>query len=260
MFHLNQTSVILQCTYSYIRVNIHVHWPCPRPGCGNKEEDSPGCLYLYPDQASLLSLWSMTESIDYGFFNSVNGLRLQEPDLMAQRLYCHRQSVSNFIWLRSPVKGIITWSLRRHGCPICFSWKKLTTRQQTHIFFLLLPSLWLSYHLFSKMSFSKIPCNLVYTRCLHIFTHRSLNIPITHGWQRKTVINNILVSTSFSFNITDNHFFRIKDQIVSFICSLTLYHEYLCIFSPLKNVNAYTGHQPMNGPLLFHLTFLNLGL
>ena len=94
MFYLNQTSITLQCIYSYISGNIHVHCPWPHPGCGNKEEDSPGCLYFYPDQASLLSLWSTTESIDYGFFNSVNGLRLQEPDLMAQRLYCHRQSVS----------------------------------------------------------------------------------------------------------------------------------------------------------------------
>lgn len=206
MFHLNQTSVILQCTYSYISVHIHVHWPCPHPGCGNKEEDSPGCLYLYPDQASLLSLWSITESIDYGFFNSVNGLRLQEPDLMAQRLYCHRQSISTFIWLRSLVEGVITWSWRRHGCPICFSWKKTPHKAANTCFLSIAPfPLAIIPSLFQDV-LPKIPCNLVCTRCLHLFTHHSLNIPITHGWQRKTVINNIWGSTSFYFNITDNHF------------------------------------------------------
>lgn len=96
-------------------------------------------LFLPSSEWSLLPLWSMAEVIDYGSFNSANGLFiLQEPGLMAQRLLRHRQSAPPVIRLRSLAEGSLS---RRWGDTalswiphraISDTWPHMTWEQHSH--------------------------------------------------------------------------------------------------------------------------------
>ena len=96
MLYLTHMSIIPQCAYSRISVHMHLCCPCPQLACGNKEGDSPGVSTFIQTKPPFIPV-VMAESIDCGSFNSANGLRVQEPDLMAQRPAWHRQSVSTFM-------------------------------------------------------------------------------------------------------------------------------------------------------------------
>lgn len=96
MLYLTYPSIIPQCVYSRVSVDMLLCCPCPHLGYGNKEGDSPDVSTFIQTKLPFIPV-VMAESIDCGSFNSANGLRVQETDLMAQRPAWHRQSVSAFM-------------------------------------------------------------------------------------------------------------------------------------------------------------------
>lgn len=176
--------------YSCVNVHIRLLRPCSHLGCGNKEGDSHGVSTFLQAKPPFIPVVT-AESVDCGSFNSTNGPWVQEPDLMAQRPAWHRQSVSTFLWLRSPVGQIITGSLVRRGCSVCLwlclrrqgtTCGALRTRPQTRAFSLPLASHGLSSGSSPRCSSSRLhlPSPLSHPPC-----RRLENTSTTHGSERQ---------------------------------------------------------------------------
>ena len=146
---------------------------------------------------------------------------------MAQRPAWHWQSVSTFLWLRSPVGQIITGSLMRRGCSVCLwlcsprqgtTCGALRTRPQTHAFSLPLASHGLSSGSSPRRSSSRLhlPSPLSHPPC-----RRLENTSTTHGSERQW-----LTLLLFQHNWQS---FCCKKEVkffLIFVCYLTLNHEY----------------------------------